>query len=121
MVEKSQVYELWSYNLITNVLMFFDPAEVVLELRLHHVSKNFRKAVKAIGPYQMEQYRSELEVLLPIVQEMEERREKLGTKFREGMQNNLPNVNDLTNMRSMKNPPRACRESSILTMLIMHS
>ena len=44
----------WSYNLLTNVVLMFEPSQVILELKLHHVSRTFRRAVKEVAPYQMD-------------------------------------------------------------------
>ena len=41
----------WSYNLLTNVVLMFDPTDAILKMELHHVSKTFRRAMKEVAPY----------------------------------------------------------------------
>ena len=59
--------KLWSANILTNIVLFFSPKEAVETLKLREVSKNFRRAVKEVAPYQLEACNAVITELKPKV------------------------------------------------------
>ena len=53
MVESSQTAVYWSANVLSLIVLFFNPKDTMVKLKLWSVNKKFAKAVKEVVPYQM--------------------------------------------------------------------
>ena len=71
--------QVWSSNLLTNVILMYEPADAITNMKLHQVSKTFRRALKEVIPYQIRRNQlqlKEIPEMLHAIKSCEQEREE---------------------------------------------
>ena len=109
---------IWSYNLLTNVVLFFQPKDAIGKMKLHQVSKRFRRAVKEVAPYQFEASSRVLEEMKSDVDRIRENEISREFKFLQ-IKQTLPEFRTIQKYFAMSQDAQRVQNNRLLTLILL--